>query len=54
LFALSANELMHGQSRVARFFLAQHPKRGKSIPKGGKIYQIAIEYAKWPENLPKR
>jgi hypothetical protein len=32
--------------------LVQHTKTGKIVPKMGKIYQMAIKYAKWPENLP--
>jgi hypothetical protein len=32
-------------NRVARFFLAQHTKKGK-------IYQKPIKYSKWPQNIP--
>jgi hypothetical protein len=34
--------------RVARFFLDQSTKTGKSIPNYHKIYQIAIKYFQWP------
>jgi hypothetical protein len=32
-------------SRVARFFLAQHTKTEK-------IFQMAIKYTRWPQNIP--
>jgi hypothetical protein len=28
------------------------PKRGKNIPNGHKIYQMATKYTKWPQNIP--
>jgi hypothetical protein len=39
-------------SRVARFFSAQHTKTGKMYQNGGKIYQMPVKYAKWTENRP--
>jgi hypothetical protein len=48
-----------GQSRVARFLLAQYSKTWKkytktwkNIPKHGKIYQNMEKYTKLPENIP--
>jgi hypothetical protein len=36
--------------RVAGFFLVQHTKTGKNIPKWGKLFQMAIKYTQWLEN----
>jgi hypothetical protein len=46
--------------RVARFFFTQHtgtvkihiPTDNKLyVPKGHKIYQIAVKYSQWPSNM---
>jgi hypothetical protein len=34
--------------RVARFFLTQYTKAVENVPDCHKIYQMAIEYTKWP------
>jgi hypothetical protein len=43
--------------RVARFFLVCDTKTGKmykttqNVPSGHKIFQMAIKYSKWPQNI---
>jgi hypothetical protein len=46
------------ESRAARFILVHHNKTAKSIPKQGKLFQMAIKYTnvfhcKTLQNLPK-
>jgi hypothetical protein len=41
------------QTRVARFSLVQYTNTWKNIPNYHKIYQMAVNYVKWPENGPK-
>jgi hypothetical protein len=38
--------------RVARFFLVQIYQIGKNITNDHKLYQTAINYTKWPLNIP--
>jgi hypothetical protein len=33
--------------------LVQHTKTEKHVPNDTKIYQIAVKYTKWPQNIPK-
>jgi hypothetical protein len=40
------------QSRVARFFLIQTYQIGKNITNDHKLYQMALNYTKWPYNIP--
>jgi hypothetical protein len=43
---------------VARLFLVQHTKTGENtkreqnIPNGRNIYQMDLQYSKWPQNIP--
>jgi hypothetical protein len=45
-------------TKVARFFSTQYTKMGAYIPKclklpkGHKMYQMAVIYSKWPKNIP--
>jgi cytochrome c len=41
------------QSRVARCFTIQKYQNGKNIPNDRKLYQMAIKYKKWSQNIPK-
>jgi hypothetical protein len=36
------------EGRVARFFLVQHTKTRKNIPKDHKVFQLAIKFTNWP------
>jgi hypothetical protein len=45
---LGADDVDVDVTRVARLFLVQHTKKGKIVPKRGKMYQMAIKYTKWP------
>jgi hypothetical protein len=38
--------------RAARFFLVQTYQNGKNIKNDNKLYQTAINYTKWPLNIP--
>jgi hypothetical protein len=39
-------------SRVARFFMVQTYQNGKNIPNDHKLDHTAINYTKWPKNIP--
>jgi hypothetical protein len=40
------------RARVARFFLVQICQNGKNVPNDHKLYQKAVNYTKWPQNIP--
>jgi hypothetical protein len=40
------------QRRVARFFLVQTYQNGKMYPKTANYNQTAVNYTKWPKNIP--
>jgi hypothetical protein len=40
------------QIRVARFFLLRHTKTGGNRTDDHKIYEMAINYTRWPESGP--
>jgi hypothetical protein len=37
---------------VARFVLVQTYQNRKNIPNDQRLYQLAINYTKWPQNIP--
>jgi hypothetical protein len=43
----------NGSNSVASFFLVQCTKTRKNIPNYYKMYQMAMEYIKWPHDVPK-
>jgi hypothetical protein len=51
---LPASRANQSKFRVARFFVVQHTKSGKNIPKGHKIYLMVTKYTEWTLNRPNK